>query len=134
MYWGGRLKNMKKLKVLLADSQEMVKQAVAEKLREDENIILIGATDNGKEAYDMFRLEKPDVIIFDLLLSVYDGYTLLDKMNEYGKKQNEKFIMTMSVTNDTLANEAFLRGVDYLLKKPYDANIVVEKLKKYIIG
>lgn len=121
---------MKKLKVLLADSQEMVKQAVAEKLREDENIILIGATDNGKEAYDMFRLEKPDVIIFDLLLSVYDGYTLLDKMNEYGKKQNEKFIMTMSVTNDTLANEAFLRGVDYLLKKPYDANIVVEKIKK----
>ena len=116
---------MKKLKVLLADSQEMVKQAVAEKLREDENIILIGATDNGKEAYDMFRLEKPDVIIFDLLLSVYDGYTLLDKMNEYGKKQNVKFIMTMSVTNDTLANEAFLRGVDYLLKKPYDANIVV---------
>ncbi|MFR4319191.1 MAG: response regulator [Eubacterium sp.] len=121
---------MKKLKVLLADSQEMVKQAVAEKLREDENIILIGATDNGKEAYDMFRLEKPDVIIFDLLLSVYDGYTLLDKMNEYGKKQNVKFIMTMSVTNDTLANEAFLRGVDYLLKKPYDANIVVEKIKK----
>ena len=38
----------------------MVKQAVAEKLREDENIILIGATDNGKEAYDMFRLEKPE--------------------------------------------------------------------------
>lgn len=130
MYWGVKLKNMKKLKVLLADSQEMVKQAVAEKLREDENIILIGATDNGKEAYDMFRLEKPDVIIFDLLLSVYDGYTLLDKMNEYGKKQNVKFIMTMSVTNDTLANEAFLRGVDYLLKKPYDANIVVEKIKK----
>ncbi len=130
MYWGGKLKNMKKLKVLLADSQEMVKQAVAEKLREDENIILIGATDNGKEAYDMFRLEKPDVIIFDLLLSVYDGYTLLDKMNEYGKKQNVKFIMTMSVTNDTLVNEAFFRGVDYLLKKPYDANIVVEKIKK----
>lgn len=121
---------MKKLKVLLADSQEVVRQELAEKLNKDDEIYLIGATDNGKEAYELFKVEKPDVVIFDLLLSVYDGYTLLDKMNEYGKKQNVKFIMTMSVTNDTLAGEAFYRGVDYLLKKPYDVDIVVEKIKK----
>ena len=90
----------------------------------------MGATDNGKDAFEIFKREEPNIVIFDLLLPIYDGYTLLDKINEYGVSDKTKLIMTTTVTSDLLICEAFHRNVDYILTKPYDTKIVVKKVKK----
>ena len=71
---------MKKLKVLVADNQVVVRQQLLQELRKDEYIEIVGAVDNGKDAYEIFEREEPNIVIFDLLLPIYDGYVLLDKM------------------------------------------------------
>ena len=120
---------MGKLKVLVAESQT-VEQHLTKELEKDLEIAVVGATDNGKDAFEIFKREEPNIVIFDLLLPIYDGYTLLDKINEYGVSDKTKLIMTTTVTSDLLICEAFHRNVDYILTKPYDTKIVVKKVKK----
>ncbi len=120
----------KKLKVLVADNQVVVRQKLVQKLSKDKDIAIIGIVDNGKEAFEIYQREQIDIVIFDLLLPVYDGYTLLDKINESGINNDVKLIMTTPITSDLLVSEAFYRKVDYVLTKPYDENIVSEKIKK----
>ena len=120
---------MKKLKVLVAESQVVVKQQLLQELKKDTQMEIIGAAENGKEAYEMFEREEPNIIIFDLLLPIYDGYTLLDKMNENGISSEQKLIMTTPLTSDLLVSEAFHQGVDYVLTKPYDATLAVGRIR-----
>lgn len=120
---------MKKLKVLVADSQVIIRRQLIQEIGKDEQFQIIGATGNGKEAYEIFEKEEPDIVIFDLLLPIYDGYTLLDKMKEYGVSDEQKLIMTTPLTSDLLASEAFNHGVDYVLTKPYDVTVTVRKIK-----
>lgn len=49
---------MKKLKVLIADGQTTVKQQFMEVLRKNEQIELVAAVDNGKDAYEIFAKES----------------------------------------------------------------------------
>jgi len=102
--------NMRKLKVLVAESQTVVKQQLTKELEKDLEIAVVGATDNGKDAFEIFKREEPNIVIFDLLLPIYDGYTLLDKINEYGVSDKTKLIMTTTVTSDLLICEAFHRN------------------------
>lgn len=120
---------MERLKVLIADSQNVVRHQLLSCLRSDEQIEVVGVTDNGREAYELFVSTKPNIVLFDLLLPVYDGYSLLEKINEYGVEAKTKLIMTTPLTNDLLVSEAFRQGVDYIITKPYDAKITAGKIK-----
>lgn len=120
---------MKKLKVLVADNQVVVRQQLLQELRKDEYIEIVGAVDNGKDAYEIFEREEPNIVIFDLVLPIYDGYVLLDKMNEHGIHNNQKLVMTTPLTNNMLVSEAFNQGVDYVLTKPYDARAISVQLR-----
>ena len=120
---------MKKLKVLVADNQVAVRQQLLQELRKDNYIEIVGAVDNGKEAYDIFEREEPNIVIFDLLLPIYDGYVLLSKMNEHGVNNNQKLVMTTPLTNNMLVSEAFNQGVDYVLTKPYDVRAISVQLR-----
>lgn len=120
---------MKKLKVLVADNQVVVRQQLLQELRKDKDFEIVGAVDNGKEAYEIFEREEPNIVIFDLLLPIYDGYVLLDKMNEHGVNSDQKLVMTTPLTNNLLVSEAFHQGVDYVLTKPYDAGAISVKIR-----
>lgn len=120
---------MKKLKVLVADNQVVVRQQLLQELRKDNYIEVVGAVDNGKEAYEIFERENPNIVIFDLLLPIYDGYALLDKMNQYGVNGEQKLVMTTPLTNNLLVSEAFNQGVDYVLTKPYDVGSMSLKIR-----
>ena len=121
---------MKKLKVLVADSQVVVRQQLLQELNKDTHIEVVGAVGDGREAYEIFEREEPNVVIFDLLLPIYDGYALLEKMNEHGIGNGQELIMTTPLTSDLLVSEAFRQGVDYVLTKPYDASLAVGKIKR----
>lgn len=121
---------MEKIKVLVADSQKVVRQQLMNCLRKDEQIEIIGAVDNGEEAYELFVSDKPNIVVFDLLMPVYDGYSLLQKMNKHGVDISTKLIMTTPLTSDLLISEAFCQGVDYIILKPYDAKMAADKIKR----
>lgn len=121
---------MKKFKVLIADAQSEVRRQLVKVLKDDQSIEIVGETDNGKEAYELYTNYNPDIVLFELLLPVYDGYTLLEKMQQSAKNTKTMYIIITSINKDILISEALNRGVNYVIMKPFDCNIMAEKIKK----
>jgi len=72
----------KQLKVLVVDDSALNRQVIVEYLRHKE-IITIEAED-GEQALQLIDIEKPDIILLDLIMPIMDGFEVL----EYLKKQN----------------------------------------------
>lgn len=122
---------MKKLSVLIAENDPILLSQLSKEISDDEELELVGATDNGKEVYEIVTTQKPDVAVFDLLLPYYDGFTLVDKIKTDGITTEEtKLVMLSPMTNDSLTSEIFRRGVDYVIAKPYDLKTMTKKIKK----
>ena len=119
---------MKKFKVLIADAQNEVRRQLVKALKDDQSIEIVGETDNGKEAYELYTDHNPDIVLFELLLPVYDGYTLLEKMQQSAKNSKTMYIIITSINKDILISEALNRGVNYVIMKPFDCNIMALSL------
>lgn len=122
---------MKRISVLIADNNPFLLNQLAKEITDDLQLELVGATNNGRDAYEMITTQKPDVVLFDLFLPYYDGLTLVDKITVEGHVTEQmKLVMSSPATNDSLTSEIFRRGVDYVLAKPYDLKTMTHKIKQ----
>ncbi|MBF0102103.1 MAG: response regulator [Desulfobacterales bacterium] len=71
---------------------------------------------NGKEGYDLFIKEKPDVVISEISLPKINGLELLEKIKQI-KKETPVIVIT-GYTNTDYALEAIRFGAIDYLKKP----------------
>ena len=77
---------------------------------------VVGEATNGQEAYDKYVELQPDVVTMDITMPVLDGIGGLKMVTAAGQK------------NKML--EAVQNGADEFIPKPFDAEQLVETLKK----
>ena len=59
--------------VLVVDDQALIRQAVRDILSEADGIAVVGEAHNGREAVDLARRLRPDVVIMDIRMPELDG-------------------------------------------------------------
>lgn len=103
------------VRVLIVDDEPLARRRVAELLRDESNVAVIGQASSGAEAVAAIRADAPDVVFLDVQMS--DG-TGLDVVREIGA---EAMPVTVFVTAyDEYALRAFdAAAIDYLVK-PFD--------------
>ena len=103
------------IRVLIVDDEPLARQRVADMLRSESGITVIGERDNGREAVNAIRELKPDLVFLDVQMP---GLTGMDVVREVGVPEMP---LTIFVTAfDKHALEAFeVAAVDYLVK-PFD--------------
>ncbi len=62
-----------KVRVLLADDEDIMRRCVGEALREEPQIELVGEAADGREAVDLIRQNHPDVVVMDINMPGFDG-------------------------------------------------------------
>ncbi len=62
-----------RLRVLLADDHEIVRQGLASLLSEEDTVEIVGEAANGREAVDLAGRLRPDVVIMDMSMPVMNG-------------------------------------------------------------
>ncbi len=67
---------MKKIKVLLVDDHQIIREGVRTMLIEEKEIDLVGCASGGDEALKMIHLNKPDVVITDISMPGPTGIEL----------------------------------------------------------
>lgn len=103
------------LRALIVDDEPLARQRVADMLRADRRIEIVGESDNGIDAIAAIRSLKPDLVFLDVQMP---GKTGFDVVREVGV---DAMPLTIFVTAyDKHALEAFdVAAVDYLVK-PFD--------------
>lgn len=118
-----------KYKVIIADDEPKVIQLIKQLGHFDElNIEIVDECLNGYAAYQSILKHKPDFVLSDIKMPVYDGIELIRKVRE--AKQDPLFVLLSGYRHFEYARSAIsLNVIDYLLK-PIDEELLNETLKK----
>lgn len=105
----------KDLQVLIIEDEQLLNEAYARVLS-TANISLLRAY-NGKEALEILKTEKPDIILLDLRMPVMDGIEFLKKLRPKEQLPSAKIIVFSNYDDQHEIDEAFSLGaMHYMLK------------------
>ena len=62
-----------KIKVLIADDIQILRQGLRAILMQDGDLEVVGLASNGKEAWELCVREHPDGVLMDMRMPEYDG-------------------------------------------------------------
>jgi two-component system response regulator (stage 0 sporulation protein A) len=121
---------MEKLKVAIADDNEKMVRLLGDIIRSDEELQVVGTAKDGAEVYDLIKRKEPDVLLLDIVMPNLDGLGVLDKIkNDKNLKKPPAVIMVTAVGREEITEDAFAKGADYYIMKPFDNEMVLNRIK-----
>ena len=104
----------KPLRVLIADDERLARQRLEDLLRYEDNVEIVGRTDNGLATIAAIRELEPDIVFLDIQMP---GKTGLEVVREVGPDDMPPVIFTTAYDHAVAAFD--LAAIDYLIK-PFD--------------
>lgn len=112
---------MGKLNVAIADDNEVMRDLLEEMVTSDDELHLIGMAKDGEEACHLIKEKEPDVVLLDIIMPKLDGLAVLDRIRaDHTLKNRPTFLMISGISNEKITEDAFERGADYYIMKPFD--------------
>ena len=107
---------MNKYSVILVDDESEIIEGIIQKVDfESLGFIVVGAAENGEEAFQLSLKLKPDIVISDIIMPFMDGLTLGEKLKE--ELPNTKIILFSGHDDLEYAHRAIkMNVVEYVLK------------------
>ena len=123
-------KKMNKLNIAIADDNERMLDLRGNIIHQDKELELVGQAENGKDVYEIIKTKEPDVVLLDIFMPKMDGLTVMEKVNEdQSLKKRPAFIIVSAVGQERITEDAFNLGACYYILKPFDNEILLEKIK-----
>ena len=72
------------VRIVLADDHPLTRAGIAEFLRRESSLDLIGEAEDGVKAWEMIRDLKPDVALLDIRMPGMDGVSVAQKVKTEG--------------------------------------------------
>lgn len=119
-----------KLNVAIADDNERILRVLEDYISQDNGLNVVGKAKNGEEMYDIIKNEKPDVVLVDIIMPKMDGISLMEKVNkDMSLTKIPKFIVMSAIGQETITEDAFKMGANYYIMKPFDNEVVINRIK-----
>lgn len=116
---------MEKIKVIIADDSDFVREGMRIILEVDEEFEVLGCASNGMEAIEIARKCPPDVFLMDIQMPVMDG---IEATKQIVENNLGKVLVLTTFDDDMLVQQALQNGAKgYLVK-----NHTPEHLKQMI--
>ena len=122
---------MENVNVVIVDDNPMILNTLDEVISSEAGLSVIGRADNGKDAIDMIKDTQPDVVLLDLVMPQMDGITVVENIKKKTSMlKNPACIILSAVGGEQMTEEAFQAGANYFLMKPFDKDILVNKIRR----
>lgn len=96
----------------------------------DNELQVIGTAKDGEEAYHLIKEKEPDVVLMDIVMPKLDGLGVLERIRSEGTmKTRPTFLMISAVGNECITEDAFAKGADYYIMKPFDYTQIIDRIK-----
>ena len=121
---------MEKLSVAIVDDNPLILNTLDEMINGEEGLSVIGKADNGEDAIDMIVDTTPDIVLLDLIMPKVDGISVVEKVKSRKSiPKKTAFIFLSAVGGEQMTEEAFQAGANYYLMKPFDKEILMNKIR-----
>ena len=121
---------MGKLNVAIADDNAKMVRLLNSLIKSDEELDVVGTAKDGEEAYEMIKTKEPDVVLMDIVMPKMDGLCVMDKVNnDKTITKHPTFIMISAIGQEQITEDAFAHGADYYIMKPFDNEMVINRIK-----
>ncbi|MGC8943069.1 MAG: response regulator [Caldisericia bacterium] len=116
----------KKIKILIADDQKLIREGLKVLLEMEEDFTVIGEASNGKEAVDLYIKLRPDIVLMDIQMPIMNGVNAIKKIKEIDELS--KIIILTTFDDYEYVFDGLKSGaLGYILK-----DIPIEKLSDTI--
>lgn len=119
-----------KIKLLLVEDHHIVRRGLVFFLKTKEEFEIIGEAENGEEALELIRKERPDVVLMDLSMPKMDGIEATKRLKQYDA--TIKILMLSSFSEQDYVLPALEAGADgYQLKEVQPDQLVASIIAVY---
>ena len=122
-----------KMKFLIIDDESTVRQLIGLLLKCKFSNSEVRYAGTNSEAFTILKSFRPNLIITDIMRPEGDGYDFLEKLRSHPRTQH---IPVMVISANSQSNEdqikQFKHGFNFVIKKPFRANEVIEGIEKLL--
>lgn len=120
----------KVISILIADDNREFTAVLTAFLRRDPAFKVVAICHDGEEALKQVRLNKPDVVILDIIMPYLDGIEVLGRIKNMMAGYNPKIIVFSAVGQDSYTAKALDLGANFYFVKPFDMTLLSSRIKE----
>ena len=113
--------------ILVADDEEDLRELVSYRLSRS-GYEVVEAVD-GQEAFELATERTPDLMVLDVMMPRLDGYELTRRVREQDSLRSVPVILLTARSQETDVSRGFDVGADDYLKKPFNPDELVARVR-----
>jgi two-component system, chemotaxis family, chemotaxis protein CheY len=117
------------MRILIVDDSQIIRDAIETWLSEF-NLEIAGKTNNGRDAVEIVRTLKPELVTLDITMPEMDGLTALEKILEVAP--TTKVIVISALASKDVALAALKKGALSYITKPFTEDELKEVFREVI--
>ncbi len=117
---------MKKKKILIVDDEADIVEILSYNLSKKGYDIV--SASNGKEALQVAKAEKPDMVLLDVMMPEMDGVEACVQMRKIDSLQNTLIVFLSARSEEFSQLAAFEAGANDYITKPVKPKILIQKI------
>ena len=122
----------KMIKVMLVDDHELIREGIKQIIELESDIDVIAQVGDGREAVELARKNKPDIILLDINMPEMNGIEVLKRLRDLGI---ESRVIMLTIHNDReYILETMKIGAEGYVLKDSDAEGLVKAIRDVNAG
>lgn len=119
-------------KILIIEDDKFLRELIIRKLSGEKDFQVVSAVD-GESGLKVFKEERPDLVLLDLILPGIDGFEVLSKVKQEPDLSSVPVIILSNLgQRDDVERGMKLGAVDYMVKAHFTPNEIVDKIKQML--
>jgi two-component system chemotaxis response regulator CheY len=116
-------------KILIVDDAAFMRMMIKDTLKKNGYADFLEASD-GEQAVQMYKTEKPDLVLMDITMPNKNGLDALKEIKEFDS--NAKVVMCSAMGQESMVVEAIRSGAKDFIVKPFKAERVLKTVQSII--
>ncbi len=121
--------NHEKPTVLVVDDHEEIRQYIIDLISEEYTTTEAA---NGKQALEILKISKVDLILTDLMMPWLDGYGLIEKLKENETLRDIPVMVVSARTTEEDKHRVLDFGVNEFISKPFDPVLLQKRIRNLL--